>query len=106
MGNQIKDKKLTDDKEKLKTVPEDAGEATAEDEGPRRGTTRQEQLETPEILGEESQVGGGSRSGGRLAQEIGSRDELKRANERPGGATRVHKADERETARRSTRRNG
>ena len=34
------------------------------------------------------------RSGGRLPRDIGTQDELKRANERPVGKTRVKKADE------------
>lgn len=48
------------------------------------------------ILGEAGAPGGQGRSGGRLARDIGTRDEKKRATERPGGATRVRKSDEKE----------
>jgi hypothetical protein len=41
------------------------------------------------------------RDGGRLAREIGTRDEEKRAEERPAGVTRVRKADEPAGARRA-----
>ncbi|MEM8753957.1 MAG: hypothetical protein AAGF90_13345 [Pseudomonadota bacterium] len=49
-----------------------------------------------QLLGAEGPVGGAGRSGGRLAREIGTEDELKRAHERPAGATRVTKSDEAE----------
>ncbi|MFO7854574.1 MAG: hypothetical protein R6V44_05050 [Paracoccaceae bacterium] len=52
--------------------------------------------ETPEET-DEGLVGG--RAGGRLARQIGTRDELKRAFERPAGVTRVRKSDEREDDR-------
>jgi hypothetical protein len=45
----------------------------------------------PGARGEVSQQGS---SGGELQRKVGSRDERKRAKERPAGATRVHKADE------------
>lgn len=54
---------------------------------------RQDELESPEYLGETSDAEN-SKSGGNLARDIGTKDELKRAKERPGGATRVHKSDE------------
>jgi hypothetical protein len=57
---------------------------------------RQKDLESPEHLGAEGAVSGAGRSGGREAREIGSQDELKRAFERPGGLTRIHKSDEKE----------
>lgn len=47
-------------------------------------------------LGEPGAVGGQGRAGGRLAREIGTEDELKRAFERPAGKTRVNKADEKD----------
>ncbi len=60
-------------------------------------TTRQEDLETPESLGEEDgPPPEGGRSGGDLARKIATRDEKKRAFERPAGATRVRKADEKD----------
>jgi hypothetical protein len=52
--------------------------------------------ESEEILGETGSVSQGGRSGGRLARDIGTQDEEKRAIERPAGATRVTKADEKE----------
>lgn len=48
------------------------------------------------VLGEEGAPSGQGRTGGRLARDIGSRDERKRATERPAGATRVRKSDETE----------
>lgn len=50
-----------------------------------------------QVLGEEGAVGHGGRIGGRLARKIGSKDELKRAEERPAGVTRVRKSDEEES---------
>ncbi|MCB4455516.1 hypothetical protein [Leisingera sp. McT4-56] len=52
--------------------------------------------ETKDILGEEGSAAHGGRTGGRLAREIGSEDEEKRAKERPAGATRVRKSNEQE----------
>lgn len=52
--------------------------------------------ETEEVLGEKGGVSHGGRSGGRLARDIGSKDEKKRAGERPAGVTRVTKSDEEE----------
>lgn len=46
------------------------------------------------VMGARGTVGGQGREGGRLARDIGTRDELKRATERPGGVTRVTKKDE------------
>lgn len=46
------------------------------------------------ILGAEGEVSHGGRSGGRLARDVGTKDEMKRAYERPAGATRVTKSDE------------
>lgn len=62
-----------------------------------RPTTRQEALETPESLGGEYETPDkGGRSGGTLARKVGTRDEEKRAFDRPAGATRVRKSDEEE----------
>ena len=52
--------------------------------------------ETEDILGAEGEIAQAGRDGGRLARDIGTQDELKRATERPAGATRVTKADEKE----------
>ena len=49
-----------------------------------------------DYLGAEGTVSGQGREGGRLAREIGTRDELKRSRERPGGKTRVRKSNEQE----------
>lgn len=52
--------------------------------------------DTDDILGAEGEISQSGREGGRLARDIGTQDELKRANERPAGATRVKKADEKD----------
>ncbi len=61
----------------------------------KRQMTKEERLKGPEHLGDPvpTPEQGGSK-GGDLAEEVGSRDELKRAFERPGGATRVRKSDQ------------
>ncbi len=50
--------------------------------------------DSDKILGEEGAVQGQGRSGGTLQRDIASRDELKRATQRPAGKTRVTKSDE------------
>jgi hypothetical protein len=45
-------------------------------------------------LGAKGTIFQAGRSGGRLPRDIGTQDELKRANERPAGKTRVKKSDE------------
>ncbi|PVH28017.1 hypothetical protein [Pararhodobacter oceanensis] len=52
-----------------------------------------------EVLGAKGSVSQGGRAGGRLARDIGTKDELKRSNERPAGKTRVTKSDEKEGGR-------
>ena len=47
------------------------------------------------VHGEAGAPSGQGRGGGRLPREVGTRDEEKRATERPAGATRVRKSDER-----------
>lgn len=47
-------------------------------------------------LGAKGTISQAGRSGGRLPRDIGTQDELKRANERPAGKTRVKKADEKD----------
>jgi hypothetical protein len=47
-------------------------------------------------LGAKGTISQAGRSGGRLPRDIGTRDELKRANERPAGKTRVEKSDEKD----------
>lgn len=55
---------------------------------------RQRSLEERPYLGENGAPTQGGRDGGRLARDIGSRDERKRTEGRPAGATRVRKEDE------------
>lgn len=57
---------------------------------------RRRDLETE--LTAKGTISQGGREGGRLPRDIGTQDELKRAYERPAGATRVTKADEQEDA--------
>ncbi len=45
-------------------------------------------------LGAKGTISQAGRSGGRLPRDIGTQDELKRANERPSGKTRISKSDE------------
>jgi len=52
--------------------------------------------DTDDILGAKGEISQGGREGGRMARDIGTKDELKRAEERPAGATRVKKADEKD----------
>ncbi|MCK0150062.1 hypothetical protein MWU54_08525 [Marivita sp. S6314] len=50
--------------------------------------------ETEEVLGAEGEIAHSGRTGGRLSRTVGTEDELKRATERPAGATRVRKSME------------
>lgn len=52
--------------------------------------------DTDAILGADGSVSQQGRVGGRLSRQIGTRDELKRAYERPAGKTRVTRATEQE----------
>ncbi|MBM9594327.1 hypothetical protein [Roseitranquillus sediminis] len=53
--------------------------------------------DTEKVLGEKGKVEhmdrGTSSGGGDLSRDIGTRDELKRAEDRPAGVTRVRKGD-------------
>lgn len=49
--------------------------------------------ETRAYLGADGMVTQQGRQGGRLSRDIGTRDEMKRAQERPAGATRVRGSD-------------
>ena len=51
--------------------------------------------DTEKVLGKQGSVSQGGREGGALAREIGSKDELKRSHDRPGGHTDVTKSVER-----------
>ena len=53
--------------------------------------------DTEKILGEAAGISQQGRAGGDLARKVGTRDEEKRAKERPAGATRVKKQDEIDT---------
>ena len=72
------------------------GETPANTPESRGERERRRDLETE--LTAKGTVSHGGRDGGRLAREIGTEDELKRAKERPAGATRVTKANEQEDA--------
>ncbi|WP_299788638.1 hypothetical protein [uncultured Marivita sp.] len=48
--------------------------------------------ETKEIFGDQADIDQQGRSGGRLSRTVGTKDEMKRATERPAGATRVTKS--------------
>ena len=61
---------------------------------PERARSKDGRRETKDIKGAQGAVAQGGRTGGRLARDIGTRDEKKRAMERPAGATRVTKSDE------------
>ena len=52
--------------------------------------------DTDKVMGAEGETDQQGRQGGNLQRDIGTRDELKRATERPAGDTRVTKADEKE----------
>ncbi|WP_148259255.1 hypothetical protein [Polymorphum gilvum] len=56
---------------------------------------RQKQLEAPLTLAGDAPTTGG-RTGGTLARDVGTRDHLKRAFERPAGITRVKGSDEKQ----------
>lgn len=64
---------------------------------PERARTHQERLAGKEYIGDETRPPAqGGVAGGKLTEKIGTRDEEKRAFERPAGATRVRKSDEHE----------
>jgi hypothetical protein len=50
--------------------------------------------DSEKALGAKGGVAQSGRQGGTLQRGIASRDEMKRAKERPAGATRVRKSDE------------
>ncbi|SDY35398.1 hypothetical protein [Citreimonas salinaria] len=52
--------------------------------------------DTDRVMGEKGTVAQGGREGGELPRKKGTKDEMKRATERPAGATRVRKGDEEE----------
>ncbi len=52
--------------------------------------------DTDKVLGAGGEVDQQGRAGGNLERRVGTRDEMKRATERPAGATRVKGKDKRE----------
>ncbi|MGR3496931.1 hypothetical protein [Citreimonas sp.] len=50
--------------------------------------------DTDRVMGERGSVSQEGRAGGALPRKKGTKDEMKRATERPAGATRVTKGDE------------
>lgn len=71
------------------------GEAMSKKPG-KRGE-RQKRLEDRPVLGEAGAPSKAGRTGGGLQRKIASRDEEKRAYERPAGLTRVRKRDKQTT---------
>lgn len=68
----------------------------------RKKGERDKQLESAEHLGTEGSMEGGA-SGGGVARDVGSQDDMKRGFERPAGATRVQKQEKRKARRNSSR---
>lgn len=68
----------------------------------RKKSEHDKQLESAEHLGTEGNMGGGA-SGGGVASDVGSQDDMKRGFERTGGATSVQK-EEKSKARRNPSR--
>ena len=58
---------------------------------------RQEVLESDPALGEKGHVSQGGRKGPEIARKVGTRDEKKRAFERPAPTSRVQQQDERDS---------
>ena len=54
--------------------------------------------DTDRVMGETGSVSQGGREGGALPRKKGTKDEMKRATERPAGATRVRKGDEKDNS--------
>jgi hypothetical protein len=61
-----------------------------------RHRSQDKSRDSERVHGEPGAPSGQGRAGGRLPRDVGSRDEKKRATERPAGATRVRKSDERD----------
>ena len=59
---------------------------------PERHRSKDGRRETEEVLGDKTEIAQQGREGGRLARTFGTKDEEKRAKERPAGATRVTKS--------------
>ena len=56
---------------------------------PERHKSKDGRRETEEVLGDQTEVSQQGRAGGSPAKQVGTKDEMKRAKERPAGATRV-----------------
>lgn len=61
-----------------------------------RKRSKDGEKDSEKILGAEGEIAQGGRNGGRLPRQVGTKDELKRAYERPAGVTRVTKSMEKE----------
>ncbi len=62
-----------------------------------RKRSKDKSRDSEKILGDQTAISQQGRSGGDLARKVATRDEEKRANERPAGVTRVTKQDEIDT---------
>ena len=71
--------------------PKDKEETMAERHRSKDGSRDSDRIE-----GEPGGASHSGRAGGRLSRQIGTRDEEKRAVERPAGRTRVRKSDEKD----------
>lgn len=63
---------------------------------PERKRSKDGRKEADDILTAEGEVAHAGRAGGRLSRQVGTKDELKRATERPAGQTRVTKSMKKE----------
>ncbi len=62
-----------------------------------RKRSKDKSRDSEKILGDQTAISQQGRSGGDLVRKVATRDEEKRANERPAGVTRVTKQDEIDT---------
>ena len=60
---------------------------------PERHRSKDGSRDTDKVLGEGGTTDNAGRSGGDMARKVGTKDEEKRAQERPAGTTRVTKSD-------------
>lgn len=68
-----------------------------EDDMAERHRSKDGSRDTEQIIGEAAEISQQGRDGGDLERRVGTRDEQKRATERPAGSTRVTGADRRAT---------
>jgi hypothetical protein len=60
----------------------------------KRHRSKDGERDSEKVLGDKREVAEQGREGGTLARKVATRDEQKRAKERPAGKTRVTKSDE------------